>query len=110
MTDEFACLEFCQSEAECDWFTFYPQTNYCELFLNCTYLDSDICPECLSGSQNCTVGKNIILLLIPRNGINLTQKILLVYYKLFMPRGLNKKGTKITTVVFFTFNASQYSI
>jgi len=64
MTDEFACLEFCQKEIDCGWFTFYLQTNYCELFVNCTYLDSDICPECLSGPQNCTAGNDVFFLII----------------------------------------------
>jgi hypothetical protein len=62
MTDEFACLEFCQSITECGWFTFSQDTNYCELFTNCTYLDSKICPKCLSGERNCSAGKEIVLI------------------------------------------------
>ncbi len=57
MNDEFGCHNFCQSENECGWFTFSPLNNYCELFQDCSHLDTERCPDCLSGPKNCTEGK-----------------------------------------------------
>ncbi len=53
-SDEFACLEFCQSDPDCQWLTFFPDGNYCELLKNCQTLDSDFCPECLTSQRDCT--------------------------------------------------------
>ena len=40
-------------EKTCHWFTYYPETKYCQLLGNCTALDAEICPGCLSGEANC---------------------------------------------------------
>jgi hypothetical protein len=53
MADEFACLQFCKSEADCNWFTFFPSTSYCELLKTCTTLDPEICTDCLTGQPEC---------------------------------------------------------
>ena len=47
--DEFTCLELCKSKTECNWFTFFQNTNYCQLFENCVELSSDVCSDCVSG-------------------------------------------------------------
>ena len=48
-SDEFACLGLCKSTAGCNWFTFFPSTGFCQLFEDCAELNSDICPDCISG-------------------------------------------------------------
>ena len=35
-TDEYECLETCDSQPDCKWFTFFPQLSYCELLHNCS--------------------------------------------------------------------------
>jgi hypothetical protein len=52
--DEFACLEFCQSNPNCQWLTFLPDGNYCKLLSNCQTLDSEKCPECLTSRRDCS--------------------------------------------------------
>ena len=52
-TDEFACLDLCQTNQECEWFSFSTLTNLCLLFTDCQVLDVELCPECLSGQQGC---------------------------------------------------------
>ena len=51
MHDEFACLEFCKSEAECSWITIFSSTGYCQLLMDCPTLDNEICPDCFSGQK-----------------------------------------------------------
>jgi len=52
-TDEYACLELCNSNPSCQWFTFAPSLNFCELLLDCSTLDSSKCDDCLSGTRDC---------------------------------------------------------
>ena len=53
ITDEFACLEYCKSEQECLWLTYFPGTRYCQLFKDCPILDTEFCPDCLTSQQDC---------------------------------------------------------
>lgn len=53
VSDEFACLDFCKSEPRCAWATFAAETGYCELLENCSILDAEICPNCLTGQRDC---------------------------------------------------------
>ena len=53
LSDEFSCLDLCNSDEQCNWFTFFPQLGFCQLFKECTTLDSEACPDCLSGERNC---------------------------------------------------------
>ena len=46
--DEFACLDVCKSYENCNWMTFDLQLAECRLFFNCTAVDAQECPECLS--------------------------------------------------------------
>jgi len=51
--DKFECLEFCNSNPECAWATYFPSTSYCELLKNCATLDADVCSDCLTTKREC---------------------------------------------------------
>ena len=53
-TDEYDCLQLCNEEPSCQWFTFSPQLTFCELLHDCNILDSIICKDCLSGVRDCS--------------------------------------------------------
>ncbi len=40
-------------EPECQWFTFYQETSYCQLLKNCQTLDEDVCDNCLTSQREC---------------------------------------------------------
>ena len=41
---DFECRTLCESNShDCQWFSFFPTINYCELFENCSYIDSRMC-------------------------------------------------------------------
>ena len=52
--NEYECLDFCKSLANCTWFTFYPESNACFLYENCESIDEALCSECLSGQKECS--------------------------------------------------------
>jgi len=52
-SDEFTCLQICQSDPNCQWLTFFPDSNYCALLENCQTLDTK-CLNCLSSQRECT--------------------------------------------------------
>jgi hypothetical protein len=52
--DSQACLEDCQNQDGCNWFTYSEQLNFCELFNDCKSLDQD-CTDCVSGEVSCSV-------------------------------------------------------
>ena len=37
----------------CGWFTYFPELEACQLLHNCSNLDVNLCPNCLSGPANC---------------------------------------------------------
>ena len=45
----FAAIKNCFLFAACDWFTFYSDLSYCQMFSNCTVLDTESCPDCVTG-------------------------------------------------------------
>ena len=47
------CLEACQSESECEWFTFDTKDSSCNLHVNCSSLLG--CDTCISGNTKCGV-------------------------------------------------------
>ena len=47
------CLENCQSESECEWFTFNTKESSCSLYRNCSSLMG--CDSCISGNTECRV-------------------------------------------------------
>ena len=51
--DEFQCLESCQQNANCTWFSFYPNSNLCQLFSICGSTEDTFCPNCISGQRGC---------------------------------------------------------
>jgi hypothetical protein len=53
-SDEFTCLQICKSDTDCQWLTFFPDGNYCELLENCQKLDTSYCLDCLSSQRECT--------------------------------------------------------
>jgi len=49
--NEIECLEICKSNERCNWFSFKPESNFCDLLDNCTQLeDTNLF---ISGSRNC---------------------------------------------------------
>jgi hypothetical protein len=59
-SNQYKCLEFCNLEPDCAWFTYFPSTNYCELLQTCTTLDIEACGDCVTGQKDCTPGLNYI--------------------------------------------------
>ena len=53
--DELQCLTICQATANCTWFTFFPNSESCELFSSCGTVDDTLCPECISGQKECSI-------------------------------------------------------
>ena len=47
--DQFQCLQLCKANQECNWFSFYPTVNTCQLLNSCDTLNQTICSDCLSG-------------------------------------------------------------
>ena len=52
-SDEYSCLDSCNSEQLCNWFTFASAINFCKLLHNCSTVDVDKCPDCLTGQAGC---------------------------------------------------------
>ena len=48
------CLEQCQSDPDCKWFTYFPEGKTCHLFASCDSLDEEICQDCISGQAECS--------------------------------------------------------
>ena len=53
--DEIQCLEMCQNNVNCTWFTFYPETEICQLFVSCGSIDDKLCPICITGQKECSI-------------------------------------------------------
>jgi hypothetical protein len=51
--DEFQCLESCQENSNCTWFSFFPDSNFCQTFSSCKNIDETSCPNCISGQREC---------------------------------------------------------
>jgi hypothetical protein len=51
--DEYECLELCESSEKCTWSTYFPKLHLCELLYNCSSLDVEKCPDCLSSPTDC---------------------------------------------------------
>ncbi len=47
------CLDECQTEDRCLWFTYDSDGALCELFEDCPELDT-LCQTCLSGQKQCS--------------------------------------------------------
>ena len=53
--DKIQCLELCQNHVNCNWFTFYPETEICQLFVSCGSIDDKLCPICITGQKECSI-------------------------------------------------------
>ena len=42
--------------SDCLWFTFFPHIGYCELFHNCSTLDTQFCSDCITGEVRRAAG------------------------------------------------------
>ena len=51
--DEFKCLDRCQVNINCTWFTYNPEATTCRLFHACVIFDEKVCPDCISGQKEC---------------------------------------------------------
>ena len=51
--DEFQCLEICQQDANCTWFSFFPDSNFCQMFSSCGSIEDTFCSNCISGQREC---------------------------------------------------------
>ncbi len=47
------CLDICQDNDECEYFTYYAYDYTCLTFANCETFSTDSCSECFSGSREC---------------------------------------------------------
>ena len=55
--DKIQCLELCQNHFNCNWFTFYPDTDLCQLFVSCGSINDKQCPLCVAGHKDCPIPK-----------------------------------------------------
>jgi hypothetical protein len=46
------CLDHCQKDPECTWFSHDSSTSICVLMIDCNALD-DTCQTCISGEHRC---------------------------------------------------------
>jgi len=53
-SDEYACLELCQSKEKCGWSTYFQNLGLCELLYKCSSLSIEKCPDCLTSPVDCT--------------------------------------------------------
>ena len=52
------CVDICNSDTSCNWWTFDAPAQMCFLFQECPEL-TDNCEGCISGQKGCQVGKFI---------------------------------------------------
>jgi hypothetical protein len=51
--DSRGCLEDCQNQDGCNWFTYFNPSHICQIFNDCKSLDQD-CTDCVSGEVSCS--------------------------------------------------------
>ena len=52
------CLKACKQAEDisgCNWYSFNPQTQICEFLDNCDDIQTDTCPNCVSGQVSCPI-------------------------------------------------------
>ena len=49
----YQCLEQCQNDVDCNFFTYDSDDNLCYLLANCTQINTTTCPNCYSGEKDC---------------------------------------------------------
>ncbi len=51
--DAQTCLELCQQDDDCEYFTFYEEDSSCLTLVNCVTFSTDSCQHCYSGEKTC---------------------------------------------------------
>ncbi len=51
--DQNECLSLCNDNFMCRWFTFYPTTSTCQLFVTCGTIETSQCHKCVTGQRDC---------------------------------------------------------
>ena len=51
---EMECLQNCQANAECEWYSYLAGDQTCTLLKDCLYVD-ETCGDCSSGSRTCSL-------------------------------------------------------
>ncbi len=51
--DEQVCLDLCQENNDCEYFTYYADDGTCMILANCENFSTDTCSNCYSGGKNC---------------------------------------------------------
>lgn len=51
--DEFMCQSLCNFHGDCNWFSYVPSIGVCQELYNCSRIDTDRCPDCLTGQTGC---------------------------------------------------------
>ena len=55
-SNEHACLHACRHmDPKCHFFTYAPDSQLCELLLNCVTVSDSVCPSCISGEVTCPI-------------------------------------------------------
>ncbi len=73
LQDAQSCLELCQGEGACEFFTYYPGDSTCLGFANCEDFDADTagdCEEdggCFSGAKECPGNLHFSRYFLPAN-------------------------------------------
>jgi hypothetical protein len=60
------CLAFCQTNMDCQWYSYFPETDYCVLTEECATLDQS-CADCTAGQKECyegTLARNVNMIKI----------------------------------------------
>ena len=47
------CIEYCQADSDCQWYSYDPADGACNAFSDCPSLETDACPNCVSGEDEC---------------------------------------------------------
>ena len=48
-----ACQDACTNLSGCNYYSYKPTTDECLMFDTCPTLNTDMCPECVSGNPGC---------------------------------------------------------
>ena len=54
-TTATACQDACTKYSGCNYYSYTPTTDECLMFDTCPTLDTEACPECVSGNPGCAI-------------------------------------------------------
>ncbi len=70
------CLDACQGDPGCEYFTFFEEENSCLMLANCLHFSVDSCNDCYSGSSTCEgTGASIHFATLFKNDCSLMTQI-----------------------------------